>query len=97
MSYEFLFIRTSNRELEREGVIRKIPCFSTSVNGFSNYVVEERARKLIVKSYSTQEREREHKHETNEIEAYLDTRSGAILREAEPTGSRVQEDGVMRT
>ena len=30
-----------------------------SVNGFSNYVVEERARKLIVKSYSMQERERE--------------------------------------
>ena len=83
----------------RERAIRVVPCFSTSVNGFSNYHVRERARKRIVKSYSTLEREREsrRKRESNEIAAYRDPRLGAILREAEPTDSRTQEDGVMRT
>ena len=54
-----------------------------------------------MKSYSMLEREREResrrKHESNEIAAYRDPRLGAILREAEPTDSQTQEDGVMRT
>ena len=35
--------------------------------------------------------------ESNEIAAYRDPRLGVILREVEPTDSRTQEDGVMRT
>ena len=68
-----------------------------TVNGFLNYHVRERAHKQIMKSYSMLERESRRKRESNEIAAYRDPRLGAILREAEPTDSRTQEDGVMRT